>query len=77
MKPHRPEQIKLQRAMEDALLAASPAYICSWIDPDVAALGCRALRAATKAARDKSIREWVSKRNRIDGAAVASFDILE
>lgn len=71
-----PRAALLQRALEDAVLAASPSYCTSWTDPDVAALGRSALHAATKASRDKRVRDWVAHRNGTHGAAVPSAAVV-
>ena len=78
-RPHGPQTLRealLQQALEQAVLAAPVAYCASWTDPDVAALGMTALRAATKASRDKRLRDWVAERNAVHGAAVASASIV-
>ena len=74
--PQRHRETVLQRALEDAILAVSASYCASWTDPAVAALGKSALKAATKAARDKRVRDWVARRNAEHGAAVASEAVV-
>ena len=76
LEPQTPSEAKLQQALEHAVLAASVAYCVSWTDPDVAALGTTALRAATKASRDKHVRDWVAQRNGVHGAAVPSAAVV-
>ena len=70
------EVVSLQEALEEAVLAVSPAVNASWVDPNVAALGHKALRTASRAARDKQTRDWVLSRNALHGAAPASASVL-
>ena len=74
--PQTPREALLQEALESAVLAVSAAYCASWTDPEVAALGMSALRAATRACRDKRVRDWVAERNSVHGAAVSSAAIV-
>ena len=73
---HTPNELLLKEALEEAVLAVTAAYTASWIDPHVAALGVTALRAATKACRDKRVRDWVAHRNAVDGAVVSSAAVV-
>ena len=66
----------LQRALEDAVLTASPSCCAAWVDPDVATLGTSALRKATKALRDKRMQAWVKQRNDLHGAAPTTCSVL-
>ena len=74
--PQRHCEAVLQRALEDAILGVPASYCASWIDPSDAALGRSALRAATKASRDKRVRDWVAERNAVHGAAVSSVAVV-
>ena len=73
---HTANELLLKEALEEAVLAVTAAYTASWIDPHVAALGVTALRAATKACRDKRVRDWVGHRNAVDGAVVSSAAVV-
>ena len=76
LKPQTPREALLQEALEQAVLAASAAYCASWTDPAVAALGISALRAATKASRDKRVRDWVAASNAAHGSSVPSAVVV-
>ena len=76
LQPQPDPEALLQRALEDAVLAASVEFSTDWTDPNVAALGRSALRAATKASRDRRVRDWVAGRNATDGASVSSTAVV-
>ena len=77
LEPQTPREALLQQAVEHAVLAASVSYCTSWTDPDVAALGTSALRAATKASRDKRVLEWAAQRNATHGAVVTPAAVVK
>ena len=57
-------------------MASLAAYCDAWVDPARAMLGYKALHTATKAARDKRVRDWISYRNLHDGATVPSYSVM-
>lgn len=71
-----PQELALQRKLEETIHASSPSVRASWTDPDMATLGKDVLRVATKAVRDKHLLLWVSTENATHGRAVSSQDVI-
>jgi len=65
----------LRYALETFIISASADFLHRCIDSDIAELGLRNLRHATKVSRAYDVKKWVSQRNVEHGAVVPSADM--